>query len=74
MTTPTPVDRDLARAIRRIQDALLGITHAEAHRIAALDLAVRRTMDEPRYQRPHRPGVSATAATSHSTGTRPAGQ
>ncbi len=48
MTTPTPVDRDLARAIRRIQDALPGITHAEAHRIAALDLAVRRTMDEPR--------------------------
>ncbi len=48
MTTLTPVDHELARAIRRVQDALPGITDAEAHRIAALDLAVRRTMDEPR--------------------------
>lgn len=48
MTTRTPSDRELARAIRRIQDALPGITHAEAQPIAALDLAVRRTMDEPR--------------------------
>jgi len=48
LTTLTPVDRDLARAIRRVQDALPGVTDAEARRIAALDLAVRRTMDEPR--------------------------
>ncbi len=48
MTPLSPVDRDLARAIRRVQDALPGITAAEARRIAALDLAVRRTMDEPR--------------------------
>ena len=39
---------DLERAVRRVMDALPGIGRAEAERIAALDLAVRRSMDEPR--------------------------
>jgi hypothetical protein len=36
------------RAVRRVMDALPGVDRAEAERVAALDLAVRRTLDEPR--------------------------
>lgn len=48
-TTPTPTtDRELDRAVRRVKHALPSVTDAEARRIAALDLAIRRTMGEPR--------------------------
>jgi hypothetical protein len=40
--------REEQRALRRVRAALPGITVAMATRIAALDLAIRRTMHEPR--------------------------
>jgi uncharacterized membrane protein len=39
--------QDFSRAVRRAEAALPGTSRAEVERIAALDLCIRRTMDEP---------------------------